>query len=76
MDFGTLKQGLQHQSYEAKLSNKTLTILVNSESEEFSLTAIAAVKLSAAGLDLESWPSRIIDTSGSIFVTIVISLII
>ena len=56
MDFGALKQGLQHQSYEAKSSIKNLTILIDSESEVITSTAIAALHLSAIGLDLESGP--------------------
>ena len=63
MAFGALKQGLQHQRYVAKSSNKNLTILFDSESEVFSLTAIAALQLSAIGLHLESRPIRIIHTN-------------
>ena len=62
MAFGVLKLGLQHQRYEAKSSYKILMILVDLESEEFSSTAIAALWRSAIGLDLESGPTRIIDT--------------
>ena len=47
--------------YEAKLSSKNLTILAGSESEVFSSTAIAALRLSAVGLYLESRPTCIID---------------
>ena len=46
MAFGALKQGLQHQRYESKLSNKTLTTLVDLESKVFSSTASAALQLS------------------------------
>ena len=63
MAFCALKQGLQHQRYEAKSCNQNLTILVDSESEVFSSTAIAALQLSAVGLDFESRPTRIIDTN-------------
>ena len=60
MAFGAVKQGFQHQTYDAKSSNKHLTILVDSESEVFSSTAIAASQLSE--VDLETMPTRIIDT--------------
>ena len=63
MAFGALKQGLKHQRYKAKSSNKNLTILFDSaESEVLSLTVIAALLLSATGFDLETRPIRIIDT--------------
>ena len=52
--------------YEAKSTNKNLTILVDSESEVFTSTAIAALQLSAFGLDFESRTTRIIDTNWSI----------
>ena len=72
MAFGVLKQGFQHQRYDAKSSNKHLTILVDSESEVFSSTAIAASQLSE--VDLEIMPTRIIDTKlihflGTILIT-------
>ena len=63
MGFGALKQDLQHQRYEAKSSNKNLTILVDDKYEEISSTTIAALQLSAIGLDLEPRPTRIIDTN-------------
>ena len=63
MASGALNQGLQHQRYEAKSSNKSLTILVNSESEVFSSTASTALQLSVVGFDLESRPTRIIETN-------------
>ena len=63
MAFGALEQGLQHQRYEAKLSNKNLTILVDSEFEVFSSTAIAALQLSAVGLDFKSIQTSIIHTN-------------
>ena len=65
--FGALKQALQHQPYEAKSSDKYLIILVDLESEVFSSSAIAALQLSAVGLDLESRPTRIININWSIF---------
>ena len=55
--FGALKQRLQHQSNEAKSSDKYLTILVDLESEVFSSPAIAVLQLSAVGLVLESRPT-------------------
>ena len=61
--FGALKKGLQQQRYEAKSRNKNLTILVDSESEVSSSTAIVALQLSAVGRDLESRPNRIVDTN-------------
>ena len=42
--FGVQKQGLQNQRYEAKLSDKNLTILVDSEPEVFSSPAIAVLQ--------------------------------
>ena len=62
MAFDATKQGLQHQRHEAKLRSK-FNNLVDAESEVFSLTTIAALQLSAVGLDLESRPSRIIYTN-------------
>ena len=63
MAFGEQKQSNPHQRYEAKSRNQNLTILVDSESEVFSSTAIAALPLSAVGLDLQSKSTRILDTN-------------
>ena len=42
----------QHRRFEAKSSNKNLATLIDSESKVFSSTVIAALQLSADGLEL------------------------